>query len=62
MREQRAKIGDKIKIVNLYGDKSYTGKIGIIERIDDRLFLHGTWGESEIIVGLDKFNIIGGQI
>ena len=52
------KIGDKIKILYMDGEPRYTGKEGIIERIDDAKSLHGTWGGCAVIPELDRFEII----
>ena len=37
-------VGDKIKIVEIIEEPQYTGKVGIIQYIDDIGQLHGTWG------------------
>ena len=37
-------ISDKIKIVEMIEEPQYTGKVGIIQYIDDIGQLHGTWG------------------
>ena len=37
-------VGDKIKIVEMIEEPQYTGKVGIIQYIDDIRQLHGTWG------------------
>ena len=37
-------VGDKIKIVEMIEEPQYTGKVGIIQYIDDIGQLHGTWG------------------
>lgn len=55
-----AKIGDKIKIINMTGEDGYEGKTGIIELIDDFGQLHGTWGGCAIIPLIDKFEIVKG--
>lgn len=40
-----AKVGDKIKIIDMYGEPHYQGKVGVIEFIDSIGQLHGTWGD-----------------
>ena len=52
------KIGDKIKIIEMSGEPHYTGKVGIVEHIDDYGHIHGTWGGCSLIKELDKFEII----
>ena len=37
-------VGDMIKIVEMIEEPQYTGKVGIIQYIDDIGQLHGTWG------------------
>ena len=37
-------VGDKIKIVEMIEEPQYTGKVGIIQYIDDIGQLHGTCG------------------
>ena len=52
------KIGDKIKIINMYEEPSYANKVGIITFIDDIGQLFGTWGSLAIIPEIDKFEIL----
>lgn len=52
------KIGDEIKIIAMKCEPQYTGKVGIIERIDAVGQLHGTWGSCAIIPEVDEFKII----
>ncbi len=52
-------LGKKIKIINMKGEPQYTGKIGIVKKIDDIGQLHGTWGGCAIILPNDKIEIIG---
>ena len=52
-------LGKKIKIIEMKNEPSYRGKIGIVEKIDDKNQLHGTWGGLAVIVGIDKFEILG---
>ena len=44
----KAKIGDRIVIKGFKGDEpsaaDYIGKTGVVESIDDKGQLHGTWG------------------
>ena len=51
-------IGKKIRIIEMTGEPQYTGKEGIVERIDDIGQIHGTWGGCAIIPEYDKFEVI----
>ncbi len=53
-------VGDKIKTIFIDGEPSYSGKIGIIEHIDDIVQIHGSWGGCALIPGVDKFEIVEG--
>lgn len=48
-------VGDKIKIVSMKDEPKYSGKIGIVEFIDDAGQIHGTWGGCALIPGVDTF-------
>ena len=54
------KVGDRIRILKLDDpyDKSYMGREGIVEHIDDMGQLHGTWGGLAVIPGEDEFVIL----
>lgn len=52
------KVGDKIKIIQMNGEPQYSGKIGIVEHIDDIGQIHGSWGGCALIPGVDKYQII----
>lgn len=54
----KVKVGDKIKIISMDGEPQYTGKEGIVEKIDDMGQLHGNWGGCAIIPEIDLFEII----
>ena len=50
------KIGDRIKIIHLEGEgAAYDGKEGLVEYIDSKGQLHGTWGGLAIIPEVDKY-------
>lgn len=55
----KAKIGDKIRIIHMDGEPNYTGKTGVIEKIDDAGQIHGSWGGCAVIPEWDQFEIIG---
>jgi len=60
MRNEKAKVGDTIKIVRLDDpyDKTYPGRIGVVEFIDSMGQLHGTWGGLAVIPEVDEYEII----
>jgi hypothetical protein len=51
-------IGKKIRIDNMRGEPSYTGKIGIVKFVDSVGQLHGTWGGVAVIPYEDLFSVI----
>ena len=53
-----ANVGDRVKIINMSGEPSYSGRTGTIEHIDAIGQLHGTWGGLAVIPGEDEFEII----
>ena len=53
-----SKIGDKIRIISMADEPRYSGREGIVQRIDDMGQLHGTWGGLAVIPGEDSFEII----
>lgn len=54
----KAKAGDKIHIIEMYGEPRYNGKEGVVLFIDSRGQLHGTWGGLAILPEEDEFEII----
>ena len=56
-----AKIGSKIRIIEMYGEPQYTGKEGIVTHIDDAGQLHGTWGVCAIIPETDSYEVLEGE-
>lgn len=57
-KKQMAKVGDKIKILNMDGEPQYSGREGEITHIDDMGQLHGTWGGLAVIPGQDAYTVI----
>ena len=55
------RIGDTIKIIQMNGEPQYSGKIGVVELIDDFGQIHGTWGGCALIPGIDQFVVIDKQ-
>lgn len=56
------KVGDKIRIIYMEGEPQYTGKVGVVTRIDDMGQIHGTWGGCALIAPNDEFEIIENEI
>ena len=52
------KIGDKIRIVKMYGEPQYSDVEGFVLFIDDANQIHGSWGSCAIIPETDEFIII----
>ena len=52
------KVGDKVEIIEMQDNPSYSGKSGIVERIDSIGQIHGTWGGLALIPGLDTYKLI----
>ena len=62
---EKVKIGDTIRIIRMddYGGKDlqarmYNGRSGVVEHIDSKGQLHGTWGGLAVIPGVDDFEVI----
>lgn len=45
------KIGDTIEIIDMKGEPEYSGRTGVVERIDAIGQLHGTWGGLAVTEG-----------
>lgn len=52
------KVGQKIRIIRMKGEPQYSGKVGVIEKIDDIGQLHGTWGGLAVIPLEDQIEIL----
>jgi len=52
------KVGDRIRIIWMYGEPQYCGKEGIVKEIDDIGQIHGTWGGCALIPNEDEYEII----
>ena len=59
------KIGDTIRIIRMNDDggkdlqaRMYNGRSGVVEHIDSKGQLHGTWGGLAVIPGVDDFEVI----
>lgn len=53
-----AKVGQKIRIIEMEGEPHYSGREGVIKLIDDMGQLHGTWGGCAVIPGTDSYEVI----
>ena len=53
-----AKVGSRIRIINMNGEPQYNGKEGVVTHIDDLGYIHGTWGGCAIIPDEDKYVIL----
>ena len=51
------KVGDKIKIIFMDGESSYSGKVGIVEHIDDIGKIHGNRVGCALIPNVDQFEV-----
>lgn len=60
MSNEKAKVGDIIKITRLDDpyDHTYEGRTGTVEHIDSMGQLHGTWGGLAVIPEVDRYIII----
>jgi hypothetical protein len=52
------KVGSSIKIINMVDDPSYVGKTGVVKDYDREGRIYGTWGDKEIILPIDKVEVI----
>ena len=52
------KVGDKIRIVYMNGEPQYSGRVGIVEHIDDIGQIHGSWGGCALIPSVDRYELI----
>ena len=62
---KKVKIGDTIRIFRMNDDggkdlqaRMYNGRSGVVEHIDSKGQLHGTWGGLAVIPGVDDFEVI----
>ena len=60
----KVKIGDTIRIIRMNDDggkdlqaRMYNGRSGVVEHIDSKGQLHGTWGGLAVIPGVDDFEV-----
>ena len=53
-----AKVGDTIRIVEMKGEPYYSGRVGVVELIDDMGQIHGSWGGCAILPERDTYEIL----
>lgn len=54
----KAKVGDTIRIIEMKGEPQYSGKMGVVDLVDDMGQLHGTWGGLAVQHENDKYEIL----
>lgn len=54
----KAKVGDTIRILEMKGEPQYSGKMGVVDLVDDMGQLHGTWGGLAVQPENDKYEIL----
>lgn len=54
----KAKVGDTIRIVEMTGEPSYSGRVGVVELVDDIGQIHGSWGGLAIQPEHDTYEIL----
>lgn len=61
---EKVKIGDTIRIIRMNDDggkdlqaRMYNGCSGVVEHIDSKGQLHGTWGGLAVIPGVDEIEV-----
>ncbi len=58
MMQEKVKVGDIIKIIEMKGEPHYNGKTGKVNHIDSIGQIHGSWGGLALIPEEDKYEII----
>lgn len=54
----KAKVGDTIRILEMKGEPQYSGKVGVVDLVDDMGQLHGTWGGLAVQPENDTYEIL----
>ena len=52
------KIGQKIKILDMYNDTSYNNRVGTITRVGELGELYGTWGKQPLFPNVDLYILV----
>jgi hypothetical protein len=51
-------LGKTIRIISMSGEPHYTGREGIVRKVDDIGQLHGSWGGLAINTDADSFEVL----
>lgn len=54
-------LGKTVRIIYMEGEPQYSGREGVVLRIDDTGQLHGSWGGCAIIPDVDSFEIVSSK-
>lgn len=54
----KAKVGDTIRIIEMKGEPQYSGKMGVVDIVDDFGQLHGSWGGLAVQPENDNYEIL----
>lgn len=54
----KAKVGDTIRIIKMKGEPQYSGKMGVVDFVDDIGQLHGSWGGLAVQPENDNYEIL----
>ena len=52
-----ARVGDRIKIIEMNDNHRYNGKIGIVKKVESGC-IYGTWGKSPLLENVDSYKIL----
>ena len=52
------KIGQKIKILDMYSNTSYNNRVGTITGVGELGELYGTWGKEPLLPNVDLFILV----
>lgn len=55
-------VGERIRIIQMKGEPTYTGRVGIIHHFDDQNQLHGTRGGLAVIPEVDQVEVIQNEV
>ena len=54
----KAKVGDTIRIIEMKGEPEYSGRIGVVDLVDDIGQIHGSWGGCALQPENDTYEIL----
>ena len=54
----KVNVGDRIRIVEMKGEPSYSGRVGVVDLVDGIGQLHGSWGGLAIQPENDTYEIL----